>query len=153
MSEICGLRVCDVAIESDVPHIQLVEYNNRTLKTKNSTRDVPLVPLAVQVLSKYLTINTSKELFPTYNDGTEVSANTVSAALTKYIKTIGIRGKTTHSTRHTMRDLLRHANIPPHIIDAIGGWGANTVGASYGLGYSLQQKLDALNAALKPIVE
>ena len=51
-----------------------------------------------------------------------------------------------------MRDLLRHADVPPHIIDAIGGWGSNSVGESYGRGYSLNQKLDALKKALEPVL-
>ena len=152
LSEIAGLRRQDVALDGDIPHIDLIEYNERTLKTKNSKRAVPLVALAIEVLRAHLASHPDDMVFPRYNDGTEVSGTNASSTIIGFIKRLGIKDKTLHNSRHTMRDLLRHADIPPHIIDAIGGWGSNSVGESYGRGYSLKQKLDALNAALTPVL-
>lgn len=152
LSEITGLRRQDI-IYGEVPYINFVEYNERTLKTKNSRRTTPLVPLAFDVLNNHLATHKDETVFPQYNDGNEVNGTNASSTIAGFIRRIGIKGKTTHNTRHTMRDLLRYADIPPHIIDAICGWGSNTIGESYGRGYSLNQKLDALNKALEPVLQ
>ena len=152
LSEITGLRRQDIYLEADIPHVEIVEYNQRTLKTKNSRRSVPLVGLGVEVLAKHLSSHHHDVAFPRYNDGNEVNGTNASSTIVGFIKRLGIQDKTVHHTRHTMRDLLRHADVPPHIIDAIGGWGSNSVGESYGRGYSLNQKLDALKKALEPVL-
>ncbi len=151
LSEICGLRRCDVMLEDSIPNFHLVEYKNRRLKNKQSKRYVPLVPLALDAIKKQLESHNSKVAFPTYCDGSDVFSDKASAALAGFIKRLGIKDKTTHHARHTMRDLLRHADVPPHIQDAIGGWGTTSIGESYGDGYSLKQKMDALIAAVAPI--
>ena len=152
LSEITGLRRQDIYLEADIPNVEIVEYNQRTLKTKNSRRSVPLVGLGVEVLAKHLSSHHHDVAFPRYNDGNEVNGTNASSTIVGFIKRLGIQDKTVHHTRHTMRDLLRHADVPPHIIDAIGGWGSNSVGESYGRGYSLNQKLDALKKALEPVL-
>ena len=40
-----------------------------------------------------------------------------------------------------MRDRLRAAEVNPEIIDDICGWSSQSVGQSYGDGYSLKQKV------------
>lgn len=153
LSEVTGLRRQDIDLSAEIPHINLTEYNERTLKTKNSKRSVPLVPLAARILGQHLDSHTKDVAFTLYNDGQDVKGTNASSTIVGFIKKLGIEDKTTHNTRHTMRDLLRHADVPPHIIDAIGGWGSNSVGESYGRGYSLSQKYEALSAALAPILD
>lgn len=150
LSEVAGLRRQDVVLEGEVPHLHFVEYNERTLKTKNSTRSVPLVPIASNALKTHLDSHAEDVVFPNYNNGNEVNGTGASSVIAGAIRRLGI-SKTIHHARHTMRDLLRHADVPPHIIDSIGGWGSNSIGESYGRGYSLNQKLEALNKALIPI--
>ena len=41
-----------------------------------------------------------------------------------------------HSFRHSMRDRLRAVECPSDVIDQIGGWLTQGVGASYGLGHN-----------------
>lgn len=153
LSEITGLRRQDIDLTAEIPHINLTEYNERTLKTKNSKRAVPLVPLAARVLGQHLDSHFEDVAFALYNNGLDVKGTNASSTIVGFIKKLGIEGKTTHNTRHTMRDLLRHADVPPHIIDAIGGWGSNSVGESYGSGYSLRQKHEALTKALVPVLK
>ncbi len=75
----------------------------------------------------------SQFAFPNYNDGQRTNANSDSAALNKWlIGKIG-EGYTTHSFRHSMRDRLRTVECPSDVIDQIGGWLAQGVGASYSL--------------------
>ena len=45
-----------------------------------------------------------------------------------------------HSLRHSFRDRLRAVECPSEIADALGGWTAYQIGASYGQGYNLQLK-------------
>lgn len=153
LSEITGLRRQDVVLSAEVPYISFIEYNERTLKTKNSHRDIPLVPLALEALTNHLSSHADDVVFPGYNNGNEVNGTNASSTIASIIRRIGIRNKTTHNSRHTMRDLLRHADVPPHIIDAIGGWGSNSVGESYGRGYALNQKLEALKKAFEPVLK
>jgi len=153
LSEVAGLRRSDIKLTESIPHISLMEYGGRSLKTKNSIRDIPLVSFAVEVLNKHLATHNSDMAFPRYNKDGKVLGDTASATINKLIKRIGIADKTTHCTRHTMRDLLVHADIPTHLIDAIGGWGSKSIGESYGKGHSLLQKQKALEKALEPILK
>lgn len=152
LSEIAGLRRQDVLLDGEVPHINFVEYNDRTLKTKNSRRTVPLVPIASKALKTHLDGHAGDVVFPGYNNGNEVNGSGASSVIAGAIRRLGI-SKTIHHARHTMRDLMRHADVPPHIIDSVGGWGSNSIGESYGRGYSLKQKLEALNKALRPVLD
>ena len=49
-----------------------------------------------------------------------------------------------HGFRHAMRDRLRAENCPSEMIDQIGGWSLGKIGESYGEGYSIIKKKDAL---------
>jgi integrase len=150
-SEIGALRRIDCVLDGAVPHIKITPYGDHTLKTKNSQREVSLVPQALEVLKKQLASHDSDLVFPKYADGNDVNSNSAGGAMNSFIRSLGIKGKTVYSTRHAMRDLLRHANVQSPIIDGIQGWSDNSVSSTYGLGYSLQQKLDALNLALAPV--
>jgi integrase len=151
LAEVTGLRRQDVILDATIPHINLIEYGDHTLKTKNSTRKVPLLSQAIEALTKQLNSHQDGTVFPRYADGVDVNATSISGALSRYIKTIGITGKTTHNARHTVKDLLLHADVPESLIFAIGGWGTQSVGGRYGEGYSLKQKADALVKAFNPI--
>ena len=62
------------------------------------------------------------------------------------------QGCVVHSFRHSMRDRLRAADVNPEIIDDICGWSSQSVGQSYGDGYSLAQKYLAINPLRKFVV-
>ena len=83
-------------------------------------------------------------LFPRYNRGSSSNANSASAAINKWLKPRVPEGCVIHSFRHSMRDRLRAVECPSDIIDAIGGWTTAGVGQAYGLGYSLEKKLEWL---------
>lgn len=151
ISEIAGLRRKDF-IEGDIPFITIKPYVNRSLKTKESKRSVPLVGLALTAVQEQIK-SLSKEdvfLFPQYCTVTGVNGNAISATANKYIKSLGI-DKTTHSLRHSMRDLLRDAQVTSDIAHEIGGWGHQVIGDRYGKGFSLTIKQNALLEAIKPI--
>lgn len=147
IGEIAGLRIQDLHLDEKVPFIEITEYANRTVKTKQSVRKVPLVPLGVDAVKKLIANQTGKTLFPRYADGTEVNNTNASAAANKYLKRIGVT-KTMHCARHSMRDLLRAADVTSDYAFEIGGWGSQMIGDTYGAGHSMEKKMDALSRAL-----
>ena len=153
LAELVGLRRSDVKLDQPIPYLSLLEHEGRTLKTKNSTRDTPLVPLAIDVLTEQLATHNGPMVFPKYTRGIMALSGNASATVNKLIKRLGIQGKTFHCTRHTVRDMLTQANTPFHLMEAIGGWGSNSVGQDYGKGYALEQKLEALTKGLSLYVQ
>jgi len=151
--EIAGLRREDICLSGPIPYIDIVDYANRTLKTKNSLRVVPLVPLAAKWVEHQLDSHEEDVLFPRYCDGLEVMGTNVSGATSKYIKALLGVDKSLYSGRHTAKTLLDEANTPEYLAEAIGGWGEASISRGYGKGHSLKQKYDALVEAFKPILE
>ena len=152
VSEAIGLRVSDIKLEANVPHLILEEYDYRTLKTKHSIRLVPIISKVQPILKAYIAKLQTDILFPQYNNGKEILNTLASNSLNKYIRSEGVNDKTCHSARHSIRDLLREADIPDSIIDEIGGWSKQNIGAYYGKGYSLEKKFEALTKALEPVI-
>lgn len=148
LAELVGLRRFDVKLNDAIPHICLVPHEGRLLKTKNSKRDTPLVPLAKTVITQQLAFHDGPMVFPRYTSGTLALSGNASATANKLIKRLGIDGKTFHCARHTVRDMLTLANTPFHLMEATGGWGSNSVGQDYGKGYALEQKLEALTKGI-----
>ena len=71
--------------------------------------------------------------FLRYCDGKTCNANSASAALNKWMKTI-IGGD---YVVHSLRDRLRAVECPSDNIDQIGGWTTKGIGHAYGRGYSV----------------
>jgi integrase len=154
LGEIVGLRVSDVFLKDEIPHvfIQPHEALGRTLKTPASKRRVPLLGEALWAADRAVACkDNSGWLFPRYAKTNDIRANGASAALNKWLRVALGLTKTVHSLRHSMRDRLRDASVPRDIQDAIGGWGTRTVGEGYGEGYSLQIFLEHLrHTSLNP---
>jgi integrase len=124
--------------KNEVAIIVLKLYLWRSLKTASSARIIPLVGSAKWAAERILAQPDDSEFaFPNYNDGVCTNANSASAALNKWLNTKIGQGYTIHSFRHSMRDRLRAVECPSDIIDQIGGWLTQGVGASYGQGYNL----------------
>jgi integrase len=150
--EIAGIRREDLFLDEDYPHFDVVEYADRTLKTKNSTRKVPLIPLAASALKIFLKTHEEVAVFPRYCDGNEVLGDNVSGATRKYIASIGIN-KTLYSARHTVKTLLDRAGVAEYLSEVIGGWGGASLSRGYGDQHSMAQKYEALQKAFSPLLE
>lgn len=152
LGEIVGLRKEDCFLDSDTPYIEITPYGNRTLKTKNSKRPVPLMPKAIKALKDQLNEGVGKAVFPRYCDGVgteKPNADLASATIKKWLA--ATTPKTSHSFRHTMRGLLRNADIPKDLSEEIGGWGTQSIGDSYGNSSSLKRKQAAIKKAIRDI--
>ena len=136
LSEAAGLAKEDIVIDADIPHIVIQPHPWRRLKTKASTRRVPLVGASLWAATR-LQRQDSNYAFPSYCSETGCKSNSASGALNKWMKPRLQEDAVVHSLRHSMRDRLRAVECPSDIIDQIGGWSSSSVGASYGKGYDL----------------
>ena len=139
LAEGAGLLRSDFIEQDGILCVNIRPHPWRSLKTASSERVIPLVGSAKWAAERILAQPDSSQFaFPNYNDGQRTNANSASAALNKWLKTKIGQGYTIHSFRHSMRDRLRAVECPSDVIDQIGGWLTQGVGASYGEGYSVR---------------
>jgi integrase len=138
LAEGAGLLRSDFINKDGILCVSIKPHPWRSLKTASSERVIPLVGSAEWAAERILSENTDSQFaFPKYNNGERTSANSASAALNKWLKGKIGEGYTMHSFRHSMRDRLRAVECPSDVIDQIGGWLTQGMGASYGEGYSV----------------
>ena len=157
-----GLRSDDVVLDHGTPYVDIRPHPKlgRTLKTDASERKVPLVGMALWAAQRAVEANrrhggkSTGWLFPRYASEGEIKATHAANTINKWLGSVTKTAKTSHSFRHSMRDRLRHANVPQDIQDAVGGWGSRTVNMGYGEGYRLEQlrgHLDKVVLADRPL--
>ena len=139
LGEAAGLHMGDIKLDEPIPYIDLKPHPWRSLKTRDSQRRIPLVGAALWACRRLREVNDSNSLaFPRYCDGKTCNANSASAALNKWMKTIIGGDYVVHGLRHSLRDRLRAVECPSDIIDQIGGWTTTGIGHAYGKGYSVE---------------
>ena len=137
LSEAAGLHINDIILDEDIPYINLKPHPWRSLKTKGSQRQIPLVGASLWAANRVKTNSHHTFAFPRYNTTSTTNANSASAAINKWLKPRVPDGCVIHTFRHSLRDRLRAVQCPSDMIDQIGGWSTAGVGQSYGEGYSL----------------
>jgi len=148
LAEAAGLALNDIVLDSEIPYINLKPNESRRLKTKQSSRKIPLIGLSLWAAQEVKSEFNGTYAFPRYTKGGRCNANSASAALNKWLKQIASESVTVHSFRHSLTDRLRAVQCPRDIIDAIGGWTASSIGEKYGQGY----KLDVLHEWMLKLV-
>ena len=148
LAEAAGLALNDIVLDSEIPYINLKPNESRRLKTKQSSRKIPLIGLSLWAAQQVKSEFNGTYAFPRYTKGGRCNANSASAALNKWIKQIATQPVSLHSFRHSLTDRLRAVQCPRDIIDAIGGWTAGSIGEKYGQGY----KLDVLHEWMLKLV-
>ncbi len=124
LSEAAGLHIDDIVLEDDTPYINLTQHPWRSLKTKGSQRQIPLVGSALWAARRIREANSvSQYAFPRYNKTTTTNANSASAAINKWLRPRVPEGCVIHSFRHSLRDRLRAVECPSDMIDQIGRLG------------------------------
>lgn len=151
ISEIVGLRKEDCTFIQKIPCIQIKPYNKRTLKTSNSTRVVPLIPEAQEIVLRALHQSETDALFPRYNNLViKPRADSASTYASKWLKELTQTDKTTHTFRHSLRDMFRNADITKDLQDEIHGGAKQNIADTYGEGSSVRRKMAALKKAWNP---
>ena len=140
LSEAAGLHIDDIKLDEELPHIDLKPHTWRSLKTRGSQRQIPLVGASLWAAQRIKETNTiSPYAFPRYTSAKGTNANSASAAINKWLKPRVPEGCVIHSFRHSLRDRLRAIQCPSDMIDQIGGWTTAGVGQGYGDGHSLKK--------------
>ena len=140
LSEACGLLVEDFKLGGNIPYLDLKPHPWRRLKTKGSSRQIPLVGVSLWAARRVVSSSQSPFAFPRYCSVQAVKANSASGALNKWLNKRVPTGCVVHSFRHSFRDRLRAVQCPTEVIDALGGWRTAGVGNLYGDGFQLDQK-------------
>jgi integrase len=152
LGEIIGLRRGDVFLDHEVPHIWIRPHEKlgRSLKTSGSARVVPLLGSSLWGATAAMREDGGSDwVFPRYAKDNEIKATHASGTINKYLKEgLGIP-KTSHSFRHSMKDLLRDAGCPDDIQKQILGHGSRSISDSYGQGYKLPILRSWLEKALE----
>lgn len=141
VGEVAGLRLEDLRLDGEVPHLVLCEYDGRTLKNdRNRPRSIPLFGLAKWAAGRIVETAAPGQVyaFPAYvrPDGT-INSTAASATLNKWLLAHSLN-HTTHELRHTFRDRMRNALVSEAIQLAVGGWGKLTHAGGYGEGHTLR---------------
>jgi len=141
LSEAASLQIDDIVLEDDTPYINLTPHPSRSLKTKGSQRQIPLVGLALSAARRIEEANGSSPFaFPRYNKKTTTNANSASSAINKWLRTRVPEGCVIHSFRHSLRDRLTAVECLSNMIDQTGGWATAGKSQAYGNDYGIDNK-------------
>ena len=132
MAEITGLLVSDVRLKDTIPHLVIQVHPHRRLKTKGSSRLVPLLGGALSAAEEAVKDRSEREfLFQRY--GRPRGSDAASSALMKQIRKVTKDPKVSnHSLRHLMADKLRLAGVSQVVQDIILGHSSGNVADNYG---------------------
>ena len=137
LAEAAGLHIDDLKLDKDIPYVDIKPYPWRSLKTRGSQRQVPLVGASLWASQRIKANASSCFAFPRYTDNDRCNANSASNALNKWLKAKFHDDIVIHGFRHAIRDRLRAVSCPSEMVDQIGGWSSGKVGECYGEGYKL----------------
>ena len=142
LAEITGLEAKDVDLDKSTIHIR--PNDRRGLKTKTSTRSIPLSQRATECLRQHqVGLADTDPIFPAY--AKPRGSDSASAMLMKRLRTVITDKKITmHSLRHRMKDKLRNSGCPENLSMEILGHSQGNVAANYGSGYAI----DVMRVAL-----
>ena len=137
ISEVVGLLVDDVYLEEEIPFIQIQAHAHRTLKTKTSSRTIPLTGItlaAATILKSEAKKAKSRFLIRHYNLTGHTNGNSASAAIKKRFNIAS------HSFRHELISRLRDVECPTDIQSFIAGHALSSSSKHYGDKHQLPAK-------------
>ena len=145
LAEAAGLHIDDIYLEAEIPYLDIRPHQWRSLKTKGSQRQVPLVGAALWAAQRMKQTASSNFAFERYTDKQQCRVNSASNALNKWMQTHFRNDIVIHGFRHALRDRLRAVHCPSEMIDQIGGWSSGKIGEGYGEGFDRNLISSALN--------
>jgi integrase len=146
LAEATGLLLDDLKLNTEIPYVDIKSQPWRSLKTRGSRRQVPLVGASLWAAHRIRANASSCFAFPMYTDNDRCNANSASNTLNKWLKGNFRQDIVVHGFRHALRDRLRAVQCPSEMIDKIGGWASGKTGERYGDGYPLNKSQAALIA-------
>jgi len=128
LSEACALDRSTIHLDGPVPYVD-IQATNRTTKTKQSIRKIPLVGVALRAMQA------QPHGFPRYRDNADAASALINKALNRRNLCPGGRGQALYSMRHTIVDRLKAVEAPKDIQEDILGHKH-----MYGSGTTLEHK-------------
>ena len=142
LAEAAGLHIDDLHLDEKIPYVDIRPHSWRSLKTKGSQRQVPLVGASLWAAQRIRQTASLCFAFDRYTDNQQCRANSASNALNKWMQTHFREDIVIHGFRHALRDRLRTVQCPSEMIDQIGGWSSGKIGEGYGEGFDLHKLLE-----------
>lgn len=141
LNELCQLRVNDVAVQDNIPYIQIHEEGENQRTKGHTKRKVPLHSELIRLgfLQHVANVRSLKQeqVFPAirYSERGYFSERP-SRDFTTYIEKIGAKTDKTsfHSFRHNFKDACRNNGVPPDIADLLQGHSLSGMAGRYGHG-------------------
>lgn len=144
--EIWGLRQCDILTEEGITYIRVVETGDRSLKTENAVRRIPVHSALLTPLLKHIEgLDNENKLF-THRTDDDAFGKYFGRIKSNIVKN---RQKTFHSLRAGMATYLEQGGVPEATAVWILGHTRN-LSLSYGL-YSQGPSLEQLQKAVESI--
>ncbi len=134
-SEIIGLDESDIKLDDEIPHILIRPNEHRQLKTKYSSRQIPLIGCSLKALQKHPTG------FLRYRG----RADSFSGLVNKFFNNNDLcptKKHSLYSLRHSFQDRLTRANVNDRLQAELMGHKFNR--PLYGDGPTLEQKYTCL---------
>lgn len=128
LSEACALDRSTIHLDAPVPYVD-IQAINRTTKTKQSVRKIPLVGVALRAMQL------QPDGFPRYRDNADAASALINKALDARNLRPGGKEQTLYSMRHTIIDRLKAVEAPKDIQEDILGHKH-----MYGSGTTLEHK-------------
>nr|WP_269617907.1 site-specific integrase [Marortus sp. BJYM1] len=146
LGELCQLRGKNVASANGTSYIDICESGVDMLKTKNSTRKIPLHPHVVELgFVEFAAARGSDYLF-NVNPVNGKRSHYPSRQFGTFKKNLGLGTKKTfHSFRHTFRDSLSDADVRDSIVVALMGHSDESITFKT---YGSDAKLNQLSQAI-----
>ena len=133
LSEVAGLELSNIHVNTTIPHMQVIPLDSRGLKNSNSERLVPLVGLSLDIAK--LILETAqphqKYAFPRWVEDGELKNGTASQSVNQVLKKLQPE-TTTHSFRHTLTTRFVNAGIARVDIEKVMGWSSERMVDHYG---------------------
>lgn len=140
-SEICNLQPDRIRLSGNIPHLMVDFDEQREIKTESSTRAIPLVGIAREVMRLY------PDGFERYRD----KETNFSNAMMKHLRRRGLLPTDRHvvySARHAFEDRLKDAGVDAEMRRLLMGHSIDR--PEYGSGGSLALRLKLLKPVALP---
>lgn len=165
LDEIAQLRICDLRQDEDTKrwYFDIDRTGGRSTKNASSIRHVPLHRELKRIgLLKYREsllkdgAGSESPLWPAVAaEGERTRSSAWSKWFGRYLRSIcgvGDTSKVFHSFRHTFKRMTRDAGLSEEMHDALTGHAnSNSVGRSYGRGFSLKPLARAMDEVQSPV--
>jgi len=149
LAEAAGLHIEDLHLDDEIPYVDIKPHPWRSLKTKGSQRQVPLVGASLWAAQRIKQTASSCFAFDRYTDTQQCRANSASNTLNKWMQSHFREDIVIHGFRHALRDRLRAVQCPSEMIDQIGGWSSGKIGEGYGEGFKVDLISEKMRETLK----